>query len=112
MKFNEEYLEEGAVLVPNCIPNNSFAKVDALLSEEWKKLSIDNPYGDVCAKYAMKNDAVTEIYDKVSNLIDVLTSRIDTIKFTIKSLLGKQAKIYEKIPLRIDAPLETKELAV
>ena len=53
------------------------------------------------------------IYNEVADLIEcVELAKTDNIKFTVQRLLGEKARIYGKIPLRIDVPLETKELAV
>ena len=114
MNLKEEYLEEGAVLIKNCLHNSHFTHIDAILSKEWNKFSVDNPYNDICAKFAKSHQsAVTQIYNKVADLIEcVELAKTDNIKFTVQSLLGEKARIYGKIPLRIDVPLETKELAV
>lgn len=114
MTLNEEYLEEGVVIIKNCFRNHEFAQIDKILTEQWKRLSIDDPYSDICAKFAVSNpEAVTEIYNEVANLIEcVELAQTDKIKSAIQGLIGEQAKIYGKIPLRIDVPLETKELAL
>ena len=114
MALNEEYLEEGVVIIKNCFQNHHFAQIDKILTEQWGRFSIDDPYSDICAKFAVNNpEAVTEIYGEVANLNEcVELAQTDKIKFAIQDLIGEQAKIYGKIPLRIDVPLETKELAV
>ena len=114
MNLEEEYLEEGAVLIKNCIHHSHFTHIDTILSKQWKKFSVDNPYSYICAEFAQTHQsAVTQIYNEVADLIEcVELAKTDNIKFTVQSLLGEKARIYGKIPLRIDVPLETKELAV
>ena len=52
MNLEEEYLEEGAVLIKNCIHHSHFNHIDTILSKQWKKFSVDNPYSDICAEFA------------------------------------------------------------
>ena len=114
MNLEEEYLKEGAVLIKNCLHHSHFIHIDTILSKQWKKFSVDNPYSDICAEFAQTHQsAVTQIYNEVADLIEcVELAKTENIKFTVQRLLGEKARIYGKIPLRIDVPLETKELAV
>lgn len=110
----QEYENEGAVLARDCLEDHDFEKVDSILQCEWQKFfSVNDPYSSDCAQLGMENQSVvSEMYKRVANLEECIelaaTSRIREV---VLGLLGNDAKIYGKIPLRIDVPLETKELA-
>ena len=111
----EEYRNNGAVLIRNCLKDSDFKNVDSILQREWGNFgSVDEPFSTDCAQFGMDNpQAVTELYGKVANLNEyVELAKTSSIRDIVLGLLGKEAKIYGKIPLRIDVPVETKELAV
>ena len=114
MDMSREYFEQGAVLLKGAMCEDDFRDIDAVLASNWKEFHIENPYSEECAEFAMRNpSAVSAIYDRVINLEECMhIARIDAVKDSIQALIGEKAKIYSKIPLRIDVPLETKELAV
>ena len=105
---------DGAVILRNCLSDTDLASIDSTLAKEWKAFSVDSPYTDSCAEFAKKNPKiVSEIYDKVANLPEAIhLAKSEPVKNFVLNSLGQEAKIYTKVPLRIDVPLETKELAV
>lgn len=109
-----EFSENGTILLKNILNKKDFSKIDVLLEKHWRKFSIDDPYSEICADFAKKNsNIVTSIYSEVADLKECIQiARANPIKSVIQSIIGVDAKIYSKIPLRIDVPLETKELAV
>lgn len=110
----DEFQNEGAVLLRGALETENFYKIDSILENHWKQFAIGDPYGEKCAEFAMGNsEVVTDIYRKVADLNECIElARTKNLKAAIKTILGENAKIYNKIPLRIDVPLETKELAV
>jgi ectoine hydroxylase-related dioxygenase (phytanoyl-CoA dioxygenase family) len=114
VKLIDKFQDEGAILLSRAIDENGFKQVDNILKDQWRQFDIVNPYTESCAKFAMDNPSiVTEIYDEVADLHECREiARLPQIKSVVKSLLGENAKIYSKVPLRIDVPLVTKELAV
>ena len=114
MNIHEDYSENGAIVLKKALSESDFREIDKILEKQWQKFSIDDPYSEDCASFAKNNpDIVTSIYSDVSNLKECIQiARVDSIKSVVQSFIGAEAKIYSKIPLRIDVPLETKELAV
>ena len=105
---------DGAVILRNCLSDTDLAGIDSTLAKEWKAFAVDSPYTDSCAEFAKKNPKiVSEIYDRVANLPEAIyLAKSEPVKNFVLNSLGQEAKIYTKVPLRIDVPLETKELAV
>ena len=105
---------DGAVILRNCLSDTDLASIDSTLAKEWKAFAVDSPYTDSCAEFAKKNPKiVSEIYDRVANLPEAIyLAKSEPVKNFVLNSLGQEAKIYTKVPLRIDVPLETKELAV
>lgn len=114
MSLCSEFSKEGAILLRNAITPNEFAPVDEVLCNQWSKHSVSDPYSESCAKFATTNaNIVSEIYQTVADLNECIQLAMAApIKDIIQTILGKNAKIYSKVPLRIDTPLETKEHAV
>lgn len=114
MNLVDQFSQQGVVLLKNAIFMRELCQIDQILSAQWEKYSIKNPYGEDCAKFAVNNpEIVSSIYREVADLSACIKlAQSISIKSAIQTLIGDKAKIYSKIPLRIDAPLVTKELAV
>ena len=47
-----------------------------ILSQQWKKFSVDNPYSDICAEFAQTHQSAgTQIYNEVADLIECRASK-------------------------------------
>lgn len=114
LSIRSEFSQDGAIVLKRAINESDFSQIDGLLTKHWRKFSIDDPYSENAAQFAKENPhVVTSIYDEVINSKECIQiARVSTLKRAIHSLIGADAKIYSKVPLRIDAPLQTKELAV
>tara|TARA_B100000989_G_scaffold248774_1_gene196292 strand:- start:1195 stop:1896 length:702 start_codon:yes stop_codon:yes gene_type:complete len=110
----DEFQKEGTVIIRNALQPDHFYQIDAILKNHYKKFAINDPYSEKCAEFAVNQPKkITEIYQKVADLDEcVKLGRSQNIKATIRKILGENVKIYNKIPLRIDAPLVTKEIAI
>lgn len=76
-----------------------FPEATGLQDPTWVSAAIDHP------------EVVGKVYDAVRDhqiLLDL--ARVPAIRSIVAQLL-KEPRLYKKIPLRIDAPLETKEMA-
>ena len=109
-----DYETNGAILVPGLLNDDAFFDVEQkLLNVINSQFSCNNLQNKGWVEFASQNpDTVSELYMAVANLPEsIALGKHENITSIIRLLIGERAKIYEKIPLRIDVPLETKELA-
>lgn len=111
----EQYQDEGAFLFKGVLSDEDLSGVRLRLLEEIRKFfACADEQDPEWVRYSCDHpDDVTRIYDAVANIEEAvaLGSR-DPVKAIVRQVLGPDAKLYGKIPFRIDIPGETKELAV
>ena len=97
MNLEEEYLEEGAVLIKNCIHHSHFTHIDTILSKQRKKFSADNPYSDMCVEFAQTHQSAgIQIYNEVADLIEcVELAKTDNIKLQFRAFWRKSKNIWQ-----------------
>lgn len=112
--MKKDFLQNGCVLLKGVLKDADLAPVKELLLGEireyvpdatglqdpkWVRTAMDNP------------EAVGKIYDAVRDhpiLLDI--ARLPAVCSVVAQLLD-EPRLYKKTPLRIDVPLETKEMA-
>jgi purine nucleoside phosphorylase len=72
-KYFKEFKQEGTILLKNIIETDQFFNIDTLLKKKFRKFSIDDPYSEDCAKFAIQNSKeISKIYDETIAVDEVI----------------------------------------
>jgi phytanoyl-CoA hydroxylase len=110
------YRDLGYLVVPGAI---STAAIDGFMSQfmglsrQLSGQALDDPHSEGTARYWNENRAIqARIYDRIREpkwLMDFCSS--PGIVSHVQNIVGERVSLMEKIPFRIDAPLETAQYA-
>ena len=97
MNIQTEFSENGVIVLKNSLSKSDFSQIDELL-KALEEIFINDPYSENCADFAKeKPNIVTSIYSEVANLKECIhIARLNPIKNAIQSLIGADAKIYQR----------------